>query len=91
MHRTAVFVDAGYVFAQGSVLLTGTKQGREFLSLDIPGMVTFGTLIRAQSLGDFESLDKRDRRGARIHITTTVDTALGALSSAIDDAVSAKA
>ncbi len=59
--------------------------------LDIPGMVTFGTLIRAQSLGDFESLDKRDRRGARIHITTTVEAALEALSSAIDDAVSAKA
>jgi transaldolase/glucose-6-phosphate isomerase len=59
--------------------------------LDIPGMVTFGTLIRAQSLGDFESLDKRDRRGARLHITTTVETALEALSSAVDDAVSAKA
>lgn len=40
MHRTAVFVDAGYVFAQGSVLLTGTRQGREFLSLGIPGMVS---------------------------------------------------
>jgi hypothetical protein len=40
MHRTAVFVDAGYVFAQGSVLLIGTKQGREFFSLNIPGMVS---------------------------------------------------
>lgn len=38
MQRTAVFVDAGYLFAQGSVLLTGTKQGREFLSLDIPAV-----------------------------------------------------
>ncbi len=36
MERAAVFVDAGYVFAQGSVLVTGTKQGREFLTLDIP-------------------------------------------------------
>ncbi len=59
--------------------------------LDIPGMVTFGTLIRAQALGDFESLDKRDRRGARVHLTIPVDKALEALSSAIDDAVSAKA
>jgi uncharacterized LabA/DUF88 family protein len=29
MQRTAVFVDAGYVFAQGSVLLTGTQHRRE--------------------------------------------------------------
>lgn len=36
MQRTAVFVDAGYLFAQGSVLLTGSRQGREQLSLDIP-------------------------------------------------------
>lgn len=35
MQRAAVFVDAGYVFAQGSVLLTGTRQSREFLALDI--------------------------------------------------------
>lgn len=39
MLRAAVFVDAGYLFAQGSVLLTGTRQGREFLSLDIPAIV----------------------------------------------------
>lgn len=35
MQRTAVFVDAGYLFAQGSVLLTGGRQGRECLSIDI--------------------------------------------------------
>jgi hypothetical protein len=39
MERAAVFVDAGHVFAQGSVLLTGTKQGRECLTLDIPAIV----------------------------------------------------
>lgn len=39
MQRAAVFVDAGYLYAQGSVLLTGTRQGREFLSLDIPAVV----------------------------------------------------
>jgi transaldolase/glucose-6-phosphate isomerase len=59
--------------------------------LDIPGMVTFATLIRAQALGDFESLDSRDRRGIQLHITTPLDGALEALASAIDDAVSAKA
>ena len=59
--------------------------------LPIPGMVTFGTLIRAQALGDFESLDSRDRRGARIHLTLPLGRALEAFSAAIDDAVSAKA
>jgi uncharacterized LabA/DUF88 family protein len=39
MQRCAVFVDAGYLFAQGSVLLTGTRHGRELLSLDIPQVV----------------------------------------------------
>lgn len=39
MQRTAVFVDAGSLFAQGSVLLTGTRQGREFLTLDISAVV----------------------------------------------------
>jgi uncharacterized LabA/DUF88 family protein len=39
MQRTAVFVDAGYVFAQGSILVAGSKQGRETLALDIPEIV----------------------------------------------------
>jgi hypothetical protein len=39
MLRTAIFVDAGYLFAQGSVLLAGEKQGREFMALDIPPLV----------------------------------------------------
>ena len=39
MQRAAVFVDAGYLFAQGSALLTGTRQSRELLSLDIPKVV----------------------------------------------------
>jgi hypothetical protein len=59
--------------------------------LAIPGMVTFATLIRAQALGDFESLDSRERRGVRLHLTAPLDEALEALSAAIDDAVAAKA
>lgn len=35
MHRVAVFVDAGYVFAQGSVAITGEKQRRQTLSINI--------------------------------------------------------
>lgn len=37
--RAAVFVDAGYLFAQGSVLLTGSRQGRELFTLDIPSVI----------------------------------------------------
>lgn len=36
MDRVATFVDAGYLFAQGSVALTGSKQPRSLLSLDAP-------------------------------------------------------
>ena len=39
MSRAAVFVDAGYLFAEGSVLLTGARQDRVRLSLDVEGVV----------------------------------------------------
>jgi len=39
MNRVAVFVDAGYVFAQGSVLLAGRKLPRGQTSLDHSGAV----------------------------------------------------
>jgi len=66
---------------------TDTPKERD---LPIPGMVTFGTLLRAQALGDFEALDKRDRRGVRLNITAPLPQALEALASAVDDAVAAK-
>ena len=58
--------------------------------LQIPGMVGFRTLERAQALGDFESLDKRDRRGTRIHFSGDLEAGLLALTEAIDNAVAAK-
>jgi uncharacterized LabA/DUF88 family protein len=39
MHRVAVFVDAGYLFAQGSVALTGSKKTRTDLVLDCPAVI----------------------------------------------------
>ncbi|MEA2718520.1 MAG: transaldolase / glucose-6-phosphate isomerase [Candidatus Eremiobacteraeota bacterium] len=57
----------------------------------IPGMVGFRTLQRAQALGDFESLDKRDRRGIRIHFPGDPKAGLAALASALEAAVSARA
>ena len=59
--------------------------------LQIPGMVGFRTLERAQALGDFESLDKRDRRGLRIHFAGAATRGLEALAAAIESAVSTKA
>ena len=59
--------------------------------LQIPGMATFGTLLRAQALGDFEALDSRRRRGIRLNVTAPLERALEAFSSAVDDAVAAKA
>ena len=59
--------------------------------LAIPGMVGFRILERAQALGDFESLDKRDRRGARFHIGGELEGGLMALASALDHAVTTTA
>ncbi|MCJ2102492.1 NYN domain-containing protein [Methylobacterium sp. E-046] len=39
MSRVAVFVDAGYLFAQGSVALTGSKASRTLLSLNETAVV----------------------------------------------------
>jgi uncharacterized LabA/DUF88 family protein len=36
MNRCGVFVDAGYLFAQGSALIAGSRRKREDLQLDIP-------------------------------------------------------
>jgi hypothetical protein len=60
------------------------------LDLPIPGMASFKTLERAQALGDFESLDKRNRRGCRLHLTTDLAHGLAALTDAIDDALAAR-
>jgi transaldolase/glucose-6-phosphate isomerase len=61
------------------------------IDLQIPGMVGFRTLERAQALGDFESLDSRKRRGVRLHLTAPLTAAFAALIAAADDAVSTKA
>lgn len=59
--------------------------------LPIPGMnVGFRTLIAAQALGDLQSLDKRNRRGVRIHIKGDLERGLSALNAAIDDALTAR-
>jgi hypothetical protein len=39
MLQTAVFVDAGYLYAQGSALLAGSKQPRSRVRLNVPAML----------------------------------------------------
>jgi transaldolase / glucose-6-phosphate isomerase len=58
----------------------------------IPGMnVGFRVLLAAQALGDWISLDKRRRRGVRVHIKGDVEPGLRALVSAVDEALSVRA
>ncbi len=60
--------------------------------LPIPGMVGFRPLERAQALGDFESLDRRGRRGLRLHLAAPLGASLAALAcNAVEDAVGATA
>lgn len=40
MLQTAVFVDAGYLYAQASALLAGSKQPRQLIRLNVPAMLT---------------------------------------------------
>lgn len=52
MTRSAIFVDAGYLFAQGSVALTGVKQPRTRLTLNITAIIAELTAIhRAKTAG----------------------------------------
>jgi transaldolase/glucose-6-phosphate isomerase len=58
----------------------------------IPGMnVGFRTLLAAQALGDWMSLDKRHRRGVRVHLKGDVEAGLRALVNIVDEALSVKA
>ncbi|MBV9234107.1 MAG: bifunctional transaldolase/phosoglucose isomerase, partial [Candidatus Eremiobacteraeota bacterium] len=58
----------------------------------IPGMnVGFRTLLAAQALGDWMSLDKRGRRGLRVHLKGDVAAALRALIAAVDEALTVRA
>ncbi len=58
----------------------------------IPGMnVGFRTLLAAQALGDWMSLDKRKRRGVRVHLKGPVEPALRALIDAVDEALAVRA
>jgi transaldolase/glucose-6-phosphate isomerase len=57
--------------------------------ISIPGEpYTFGTLVHAQALGDYQSLVKRGRRALRIRVGADVDADLKWLANAVREALS---
>jgi hypothetical protein len=56
MERTVICVDAGYLFAQGSVALSGTKLPRSVLALDAPGIIDRLVQFAATRIPEFELL-----------------------------------
>ncbi|MBV8689093.1 MAG: bifunctional transaldolase/phosoglucose isomerase, partial [Candidatus Eremiobacteraeota bacterium] len=95
-HRVATTVGFGprFLHSTGQLHKGGPNTG-VFLQitadapfdLQIPGMTGFRTLEAAQALGDFQSLDTRQRRGVRIHLKGDIEVALQALSNRITDAL----
>jgi len=68
------------------VFLTLTTDHRQ--DRDIPGRkATFGTVEKAQALGDFAVLVERKRRALRLHMKDT-DAGLAALTKAFEEALS---
>jgi transaldolase/glucose-6-phosphate isomerase len=95
---TTVGFGPRFLHSTGQLHKGGSNEGVFFqvtydppFDLPIPAMVGFRTLQRSQALGDFESLDKRNRRGIRVHLTGDAKSGLAALASALEAAVSAKA
>ncbi len=63
--------------ATGVYLMITADSGED---IPVPGEgVGFGTLLRAQALGDFEALDRRERRILRLHLGANPDRALAHL------------
>jgi hypothetical protein len=56
MKRTVICVDAGYLFAQGSVALSGTKRPRSVLILDPPSIIDHLVRFAGARIPEFELL-----------------------------------
>jgi hypothetical protein len=58
------------------------------LDMPIPGEgITFGVLVRAQAIGDYESLVSRNRRALSIDLGADVDAGLEQLARAVKSAL----
>jgi transaldolase/glucose-6-phosphate isomerase len=95
---TTVGFGPRFLHSTGQLHKGGSNEGVFFqithdaaVDVPIPGMVSFRTLERAQALGDFESLDSRARRGARLHFPGDLGRGLRMLTEAFDAALAARA
>ncbi len=87
-----------YLHSTGQLHKGGTNKGLFLLltadiveDTGIPGRpYTFGMLMRAQALGDFEALRKHRRRVLRVHLSGEVSVGLAALEEVLKSAVSRK-
>jgi hypothetical protein len=87
-----------YLHSTGQLHKGGTNEGLFLLltsdaaeDTGIPGQpYTFGMLMRAQALGDFEALRKHRRRVLRVHLSGEVPAALAALEEVISSEISRK-
>jgi transaldolase/glucose-6-phosphate isomerase len=68
--------------------LTGGRAADDVKIADEP--FTFGVLVRAQAIGDFESLAKRNRRAISIALGEDVDAGLAKLAQTVKNATAAK-
>jgi hypothetical protein len=48
---------------------------------------TFGVLVRAQAIGDFQSLTSRKRRAVSIDLGDDIDTGLNTLANTVNEAL----
>lgn len=76
MDRIAVFVDAGYLFAQGSTALTGSKKTRETVVLDAPKAIGHLKSVASQKAPDCNLLRVYWYDGAIGGVRPTTDQAL---------------
>jgi transaldolase/glucose-6-phosphate isomerase len=77
-HSTGQFHKGGI---DGGVILVITADPENDMDVSTEGL-TFGTLIRAQALGDYEALIEAKRKVLRVHLSSAedVETLVGALS-----------
>jgi glucose-6-phosphate isomerase len=99
--RMRIAVTAGYgpryLHSTGQLHKGGTSRGFFLLltsdaaeDAGIPGQpYTFGMLMRAQALGDFEAMRKRRRRVLRVHLGSDAPAGLAALEEVIKASISA--
>ena len=83
LHSTGQLHKGG---ADNGVFMQLTGGGGE--DVPLPGeKFTFGVLVRAQAIGDFESLMKRNRRAVSVNLGADVERGLHALAETVKSAV----